>query len=280
MIYMDSIIVLSVVFLSVTAVIASISLLIVARKFATKEDPRIEQVAEMLPGVNCGACGFAGCHDLAKALVDAAKEGDIAGLRCPAGGLETMQGIYTFLGFKVSGTHPTVAVLRCGGSSQVTEKKLTFEGPRKCAIAHSLFGGEKGCAFGCLGLGDCVEACHFDALHMDRETELPVVDTDNCVSCGSCVKACPRHLFELRPLGAENRRVWVNCMNQDKGSVAMKICKTACIGCGKCVKECPEEIQAIVLQNNLAYIDPAKCTNCGKCIPVCPTNAIKANFNL
>lgn len=277
---MDSIIVLSVVFLSVTAAIASISLLVVARKFAVKEDPRIEQVAEMLPGINCGACGFAGCRGLAEAMVDAAKTGEIADLRCPVGGMETMQEIGRFLGFKVSETDPTVAVLRCGGSSQVTEKKLNFEGPRKCAIAHSLFSGEKGCAFGCLGLGDCVEACHFDALHMDPGTGLPLVNPENCVSCGACVKACPRHLFELRPLGAENRRVWVNCMNQDKGSVAMKICKAACIGCGKCVKECPEDIQAITLQNNLAYIDPGKCTTCGKCVPVCPTNAIKANFNV
>ncbi len=277
---MDSIILLSVVFLCVTAVIASISLLLVSKKFTVKEDPRIEQVTEMLPGINCGVCGFPGCRSFAEALVEGARKGDIADLMCPVGGLSTMQEVGDFLGFKISAAEPKVAVLRCGGSRQVTDRLFNFEGPRKCAIAHSLFSGENGCAYGCLGLGDCVDACHFDALYMNPETGLPVVNADNCISCGACIKACPRQLFELRPLGEAAKRVWVNCMNQDKGSVAVKICKVACIGCGKCVEECPEDVQAITLENNLAYIDPGKCITCGKCINVCPTNAIKANFDV
>ena len=121
-------------------------------------------------------------------------------------------------------------------------------------------------------------ACAFGAMYMDEKTGLPVIDPPKCVACGACIKACPRKIIELRPKGKKDRRVWVNCVNSEKGAVAMKYCKAACIGCGKCVKECPEKVQAITLQNNLAYIDPKKCIACGKCILVCPTKAILATF--
>ena len=121
----------------------------------------------------------------------------------------------------------------------------------------------RGCTFGCLGCGDCVEACQFDAIHMNPETGLPEVDEEKCTACGACSKACPRKIIEIRPKGKNNRRVVVMCVNKDKGAVANKACKASCIGCGKCVKVCPFE--AITLENNLAYIDPAKCKSCRKC---------------
>lgn len=276
---MNSIVFSSVIFLSITAAMASICLLLIARKFSIEEDPRIEEVTAMLPGINCGACGYPGCHGFAEALVAAAKTGDIADMTCSAGGISTMEGIGKFLGVKISAAKPTVAVLRCGGSLKMTEKRFNYEGIRECAFADALFSGERGCGYGCLGFGDCIQACRFDALHMDPGTGLPVVTPDKCVSCGACVKACPRHLFELRPLDEKKRSVWVNCRNRDKGSAAIKICKAACIGCGKCVKACPDDVQAITLDNNLAYIDPDKCIPCGKCVSVCPTHAIKANFD-
>ncbi|MCK5056165.1 MAG: RnfABCDGE type electron transport complex subunit B [Candidatus Aminicenantes bacterium] len=253
-------------------------LFLVAKKFKVEEDPRIDDAADFLPGVNCGGCGFPGCRGFAEALVEAADKGNISGLMCPVGGSDTMTEVGVFLGVEVAESDPTVAVVRCNGSREKAPPKLSFDGPAKCYVSHALFCGEHGCAFGCLGLGDCVAVCEFDAIRIDTETRLPVVDAKKCVSCGVCVKACPRNIIEIRPKGRKERRVWVGCMNLEKGGVAMKNCKVACIGCGKCAKACPEKIRAIGLEKNLAYIDPQKCIACGLCIPVCPTGAILATF--
>ena len=150
-------------------------------------------------------------------------------------------------------------------------------GAKSCAIAASLYGGETGCSYGCLGCGDCVAACQFDAIHMNPETGLPEVDEAKCTACGACVKACPKAIIEIRPQGKKSRRVYISCVNKDKGAVARKACTVSCIGCGKCVKTCPFE--AITLENNLAYIDPNKCKSCRKCVEVCPQNTIiELNF--
>ena len=142
---------------------------------------------------------------------------------------------------------------------------------------NSCGAGETGCGYGCLGCGDCVSACSFGAIKINDETGLPEVDEDKCTACGACVNACPRHIIELRKRGVKNRRVYVRCVNKDKGAAAMKACKVACIGCGKCEKEC--KFGAITIQGNLSYIDPDKCRLCRKCVEVCPTHAIVAiNF--
>lgn len=276
---MSSVIIYSVVTMGVIAASAAMILFLVAKKFRVDEDPRIDEVAEMLPGANCGGCGYPGCRGLAEALVKAADQGDISSLSCPPGGNETMAKIAEYLGLAAGSSDPMVAVVRCQGSCEKAPAKLRYDGPQKCAVAHSLFAGENGCAYGCLGLGDCVSACKFDALTIDSATGLPVVSAEKCVGCGACVKACPRRIIEMRPKGRKDRRVWIACMNKEKGALARKNCAVACIACGKCAKTCPEKVQAITIENNLAYIDYKKCIACGMCVPVCPTGAILATFD-
>jgi Na+-translocating ferredoxin:NAD+ oxidoreductase subunit B len=274
------IILYSAVSLGTVAAAFAMILFFVAKKFAVEEDPRVAEVTGMLPGMNCGACGYPGCSGLAAALVEAAEKGDLGDLYCPPGGADTMEAIGSYFGLEVSAGTPTVAVLRCGGSCEHAPGKTRYDGPDSCAVLHALYSGESGCAYGCVGKGDCVRACEFDALYMDPDTGLPVVIPENCTSCGACVRACPRNLFELRPRGKgkAQRRVWINCRNEEKGALARKNCAVACIACGKCVKTCETIAQAITIENNLAYIDPARCIACGKCVGVCPTHAIAANF--
>ena len=175
------------------------------------------------------------------------------------------------MGLKPEISEPKIAVVRCNGSKAHASQKSTLDGADSCAFSHYLFAGESGCPNGCIGIGDCVKACTFDAIHIDGETGLPVVH-DNCVACGACVKACPRGLIELRFRGKKDRRIFVSCMNTEKGALAKKNCEVACIGCGKCMKICP--FDAITIANNLAYIDFKKCKLCRKCVAECPTSAI------
>ena len=241
------------------------------------EDPRIAKVSEVLPQANCGGCGYPGCSGFAGACVKAADAGSLEGKLCPVGGAPVMEKVAAILGLEAVAAEPKVAVVRCNGSCENRPRTALYDGAKSCAIAHATSGGETGCTFGCLGCGDCVEACQFDAIHMNPETGLPEVDEEKCTACGACSKACPRKIIEIRPKGKNNRRVVVMCVNKDKGAVANKACKASCIGCGKCVKVCPFE--AITLENNLAYIDPAKCKSCRKCESECPKGAIQAiNF--
>ncbi len=275
---MNVVILYSLVTLGAIALIAAMILFFIAARFKVDEDPRIPELLDILPGANCGGCGYPGCRGFAEGLVSAADKGDISELDCPAGGNETMINVGEFLGLEATTHEPVTAVLRCAGALDFAPIKHSYDGPPRCKIAHNLFKGESGCPFGCLRLGDCVSVCEFDALHMDETTGLPVVNVEKCVSCGACVKACPRDLFELRNRGRKERRVWVACMNQEWGATAKKSCSVACIGCGKCVAACPEKVAAITMENNLAYIDPHKCITCGKCISTCPTGAILATF--
>lgn len=267
-------ILIAVISLGAIGLVSAIILFVASKKFAVYEDPRIAQVAEVLPQANCGGCGYPGCSGFAAACV---KAGSLEGKLCPVGGQPTMTKVAAILGLEAAASEPKVAVVRCNGTCANRPRVTQYDGVRSCVIANSTYGGETGCTFGCLGCGDCVEACKFDAIHMNPETGLPEVDEAKCTACGACSKACPRNIIEIRPKGKNNRRVYVQCVNKDKGAVARKACTAACIGCGKCVKVCPFE--AITLENNLAYIDPAKCKSCRKCEMECPQNAIIAvNF--
>lgn len=267
----------AVIVLGAIGLIAAVVLYVCSKKFAVKEDPRVGQVLEFLPGANCGGCGFAGCSAMAGALVKGADAGSIDGLLCPVGGEKVMGEVANLLGMTVAKTDPMVAVVRCNGSCEHRPRVNEYSGLRTCAAMNSAGAGETLCGFGCLGCGDCVAACKFDAIHMNPETGLPEVDEEKCTACGGCVKACPRHIIELRKKGLKGRRVYVQCVNKDKGAVARKACQVACIGCGKCEKVC--KFEAITVENNLSYIDFNKCRLCTKCVDACPTGAIvKVNF--
>ncbi len=267
-------ILIAVISLGAIGLVAAVILYAASKKFAVYEDPRIAQVSEVLPQANCGGCGYPGCSGFAAACV---KAGSLEGKLCPVGGQPTMEKVAAILGLEAAASEPKVAVVRCNGTCANRPKLTQYDGVRSCVVANSTYGGETGCTFGCLGCGDCVSACTFGAIKMNPETGLPEVDESKCTACGACAKACPRSIIEIRPKGKNNRRVYVQCVNKDKGAVARKACTAACIGCGKCVKVCPFE--AITLENNLAYIDPAKCKSCRKCEMECPQNAIIAvNF--
>lgn len=270
---MDLILV-AVISLGAIGLISAIVLFVASKKFAVYEDPQIGEVAEVLPQANCGGCGYPGCAGFAEACV---KAGSLEGKLCPVGGQPVMARVAAILGLEAASAEPKVAVVRCNGSCEHRPRTTRYDGVSSCAVANATYGGETDCTFGCLGCGDCVDACQFDAIHMNPETGLPEVDENACTACGACVKACPRRIIELRPKGKNNRRVYVSCVNKDKGAQTRKACSVGCIGCGKCVKVCPFE--AITLENNLAYIDPAKCKLCRKCEAECPQGAILAvNF--
>ena len=271
---MVNVILIAVSVLGLIGLASAVILFAVSHKFAVHEDPRIGQVSEVLPQANCGGCGYPGCSGFAAACVKAADEGSLEGKLCPVGGQAVMQQVADILGMAVEASAPKVAVVRCNGTCENRPRLVEFDGAKSCRVQQMTGMGETGCAYGCLGCGDCVSKCQFDAIHMNLETGLPEVDEEKCTACGACAKACPRSIIEIRLKGPKGRRVVVLCNNKDKGAIASK---ASCIGCGKCVKTC-EKFEAITLANNLAYIDAEKCRMCRKCEEACPKGAIHA-FN-
>ncbi len=272
---MSTTIIWTIVILSVLGLLLALVLFFVAKKFKVEEDPRIDEVEKVMPGANCGGCGFAGCRAFADAAV---KAPNLDNNYCPVGGNEVMKKVAAILGYEVKEKAPMVAVVRCNGTCENRPKTNAYDGDASCKVKAALYSGDTGCPFGCLGCGDCVAACQFGAISMDPATGLPVVDAAKCTACGACAKACPKHVIEVRNAGTtpkNSRRVYVSCINKDKGAVARKACKAACIGCGKCAKVC--KFDAITVEDNVAYIDYEKCKACGQCFFECPTGAIKVS---
>lgn len=269
-----NVILVAVISLGVIAFISAGILYLASKKFAVYEDPRIGGIMAVLPQANCGGCGFPGCGGLASAIV---KSGSLEGKYCPVGGLPVMEKVATVMGLSAEVSEPKIAVVRCNGSCEHRVRISTYDGVKSCAIAAATYGGETGCSYGCLGCGDCTVVCKFDAIHMNPNTGLPEVDSEKCTACGACVKACPKNIIELRYRGKKDRRIFVSCVNKDKGPVARKACDVSCIACGKCLKVCA--FGAITIENNLSYIDFTKCKLCRKCVEVCPQNSIiEVNF--
>jgi electron transport complex protein RnfB len=268
-----NIVVVTILSLTLMGLVLAVVLYLVAQKFKVVEDPRIDDVEALMPGANCGGCGHAGCRDFAETVVKAPSIGKEF---CPVGGNAVMSKVAAYLGQALEEKKPQVAVVRCNGNYDNRERTNYWDGYSSCKVMFALYSGDTGCKFGCAGLGDCEEACKFDAIHINKITGLPEVDEEKCTSCGACVKACPKGIIELRDKGIKNRRICVLCRNTDKGGLTRQFCKTGCIGCGKCAKVCP--FDAITVENNLAYIDFTKCKLCHKCVDECPTHAIQA-FN-
>jgi len=236
-----------------------------ASKFlAVQEDERIGKVQECLPGANCGACGYAGCADYAKAIV----EKDAPLNKCIPGGAGAAQAAAAVMG-KAAGevSAPRKAVVACQGSSDHRGFRFRYEGIFTCKAVNMLHSGPTDCRYGCLGYGDCTRACKFDAIHL--ENGVAKVDPDKCTGCGECADVCPDGIIHVVP---EGEAPMVFCANRDRGVVTRKKCSIGCIGCGKCVRVCSQ--QAVTLENNLAFIDMNKCIGCHNCVAECPVHAI------
>ncbi len=248
---MDDLILSNIYILGGIAFVAATVLYLISKKFAVRTDEMVIKIAAALPQVNCGACGKAGCADFATACARS-DESSFANLYCPVGGAAVMQKIASLKGYAATDRVPSVAVLRCQGSCKNAPVKVEYDAVSSCRIANRISSGQSGCPDGCLHLGDCIKACKFGALTLNKETGMPEVDTRRCVSCGACVKVCPRGLFEIRRQSQAGGMVYVACRNKQKGAVARKNCTKACIGCMKCSKI----NEAIKVENNLSYIPP------------------------
>jgi Na+-translocating ferredoxin:NAD+ oxidoreductase RNF subunit RnfB len=242
--------------------LVGVLLTVASKVFAVESDETAEAVLSVLPGVNCGACGYAGCADYAAAV---AKGADVS--LCKPGGKEAADKIAAIMGTTAGEIVPQIAVVRCSGDAEGTSPKFSYKGIQSCTAADRFYSGSESCSYGCLGFGDCAKICPEEAIEVrDR---LAKVDKTRCIGCGMCVKACPGGILMLRDVG---KLYDVACCSENSGKDTRAVCKKGCIGCKICEKNCPEK--AITVINNLARIDYSKCTNCGTCAEKCPRKTI------
>ena len=233
-------------------------------KFHVAVDERQSKIREILPGANCGGCGYPGCDGYAEACVEGKAKPNL----CAAGGHETAEKIAEILGVKAERLEPMVAFVKCRGSHDKTVKDCVYMGFDDCRSASVVPGkGPASCTYGCLGLGTCVKVCVFGAISI--KNGVAEVDRNKCMACGTCAANCPRGIIALVPKRA---MLEVACSNPLKGPIVKQVCSAGCIGCTLCVKTCPK--QAISMKGSLAVIDPALCVNCGLCAAKCPVKAI------
>ena len=238
-----------------------------SKKFAVDVDERQEKILELLPGANCGGCGFPGCEGAAAAIV----KGDAPVTVCPVAGQTSAEAIAEVMGLTAEVQEKTVAVVKCAGDCDKAKDSYQYTGIKTCKAASvTPNGGPKTCRYGCTGYGDCVASCEFDAIHIVNG--VAVVDKNKCTSCGACVKACPKGLIEIVP---EKARTFVKCNSKDIAKDVMSACQVGCIGCRMCEKACPlKDGPAITVENNVAKIDYSRCINCGLCAQKCPKKTI------
>ena len=249
-------IILAAVVVGGTGLFIGVFLGIAGKKFAVKVDEREEAILGVLPGNNCGGCGYAGCSGLAAAIVKG--EAEVSG--CPVGGAPVAAKIGDIMGVAAGTQERQTAFVKCAGTCEKAILDYDYTGIQDCTMASMMQnGGAKGCNSGCLGFGSCVAACPFDAIHV--VDGIAVVDKEACKACGKCIAACPKHLIELIPY---EQKTFVRCNSNAKGKIQLTICQAGCIGCRICEKNC--EAGAITVTNFLAHIDADKCTECGVCV--------------
>ena len=252
--------------LLVIAVICAVLLTLSSVFFGVKENEKIAEVRDCLPGANCGACGYSGCDSYAKALAEG--ECDNPSL-CVPGSDGVAKEIAAIMGLEAADVVEKVAYVACNGSCAPEERKYRYEGIKTCKAANMNYSGDRFCTFACLGYGDCIRVCPRDAITINEERCIAEIDPKKCIGCGLCAKECPNNIIHLIN---DTSTVVVKCSSHDRGAQVRKVCMNGCIGCGKCEKTCPHG--AIKVENNLATIDYEKCTGCGKCHEVCPVKCI------
>lgn len=258
-------IILAVIVVSAIGLVAGIGLAIASKVMAVPVDEKAEKIRECLPGANCGACGFSGCDGYAAALSSGET---VKTTLCSPGGRETAVKVADAVGLEVGEMEPMTAVVLCQGNRHNAVDKLVYSGVESCRLAAQVFGGPKACIYGCVGFGDCVEACPFDAISLCDG--IARINPARCRACRLCVKTCPKGLIDILPL--TRAKAAVLCANHEKGAQTRKQCKAGCIGCMKCVKVC--DAGAVSVINYCAKVDYDKCTGCGKCREVCPVKSI------
>ena len=244
--------------------VLAVMLILANKKLYVYEDPRIDEVEDLLPHANCGACGYPGCRPFAEALV---AEKTLPG-KCTVSSEEGRLAIAEFLGVALGAEEKRVARLACAGGINVARNRAKYQGLQTCQAASLVSGGGKGCFWGCLGHGDCEVSCDFDAITMNPFS-LPVVDEDKCTACGDCVEACPKDLFSLQPV---SHQLWVACKNLEAGDEILEECQVACTACGKCAMDAPGNL--ITMENNLPVINYFENHKTQVPIQRCPTGAI------
>jgi RnfABCDGE-type electron transport complex B subunit len=257
-------IILAGVVVGAVGIVIAILLGIASEKFKVPVDEKAVAVREVLPGNNCGGCGYAGCDGLAAAI--AAGEAPVNA--CPVGGAAAADQISEIMGVAAGDSTKMVAFVKCSGTCGKAKDKYEYTGIEDCVEAISVpGGGPKACSYGCTGFGSCVKVCDFDAIHVVNG--IAVVDKEKCVACGKCVSMCPKGMIELVPYDAKHL---VQCNSHDKGKDVKAVCASGCIGCQLCKKNC--NFDAVEIDNFLAHIDYTKCKNCGLCAQKCPVKVI------
>ncbi len=260
----EAVIIYSIIILGGIGLACGTMLLVASKFFFVPLDERVGELIQLLPGANCGACGFAGCAQYAKGLI----AGNTASNACRVLDQEKSASISSLLGVEGGAADRAKAVLRCQGVEGVVQKNSDFMGLTTCRAAALFFGGDKDCPYACLGFGDCVEVCPFQAISRGKNG-LIAIDPEKCTGCGKCLAECPKGMLLLVP---EKSEVVVACLSKDRAKRVSQACKKGCIACKRCEKACP--VKAITVEDNLARIDFQLCNNCGLCLEACPTKSI------
>lgn len=244
-------------------ILAGVLLTAASKIFEVKSDPRVDEVNEALPQVNCGACGYSGCSDYAKAIVEKGEKPNL----CKPGGANSADKISEIMGVSAGAAEKQIAVVRCSADCESKKQSFEFEGELNCVNAKRFYGGMWGCKFSCLGQGDCAKVCPSDAIVI--KDGLARIDKSECIGCGMCAKVCPNDVIEIRKMAPTAD---VLCSSKDMGKAVKAVCGKGCIGCKLCEKQC--EFDAIHVTDNIARVDHDKCTACGKCAEKCPVKVI------